>query len=136
VGDQERSWIELRIGITPDEAIEFLDALAEDEDLRTRLEQNPREVLLKHHIDFLPATGGVAGLIKHGDGFGRKRCQGRQPAVTSHALESNPRLHIGLCMGLRQEARAYVDDRRRTHTPGSKLQRTTLQQQPDGRKGR
>jgi len=66
VGDQERSWIELRIGITPDEAIEFLDALAEDEDLRTRLEQNPREVLLKHHIDFLPATApGTLRLPPH-----------------------------------------------------------------------
>jgi hypothetical protein len=54
MNSQDRSWVEVRIGITPDEALEFLYALAADEDLRERLEQDPRAVLLEHNIDISP----------------------------------------------------------------------------------
>lgn len=51
---EDRTWVELRIGITPDEALELLDALATDEELREELEQNPRETLLRFNIDISP----------------------------------------------------------------------------------
>jgi hypothetical protein len=51
---EDRTWIEVRVGITPDEAIAFLDALASDEELRERLERDPRAVLLEYNIDISP----------------------------------------------------------------------------------
>ena len=52
----DRDWIELRIGITSEEAIAFLEALAEDGELRERLEKSPRDVLLEWNIDLLPES--------------------------------------------------------------------------------
>jgi hypothetical protein len=46
----------VRSGITSDEAIAFLEELADDEGLRSRLQENPREVLLERGIDLLPGT--------------------------------------------------------------------------------
>jgi hypothetical protein len=50
---ERRDWIELRIGITDKEAIDFLTELADEDNdvLRSELERNPREVLLKWNID-------------------------------------------------------------------------------------
>ena len=77
----DRDWIELRIGITSEEAIAFLEALAEDEELRDRLEKNPREVLLEWNIDLQNAPDRVvlppretiahhAKALRSGDPFG------------------------------------------------------------------
>jgi hypothetical protein len=54
--DSTRQWIEARIGITPLEAIEFLEQLADDERLRNDLQERPREVLLERNIDLFPGT--------------------------------------------------------------------------------
>jgi hypothetical protein len=51
MNEEERSWIELRIGITPEEALAFLDDLATNKELRERLQNNPRDVLLEYNID-------------------------------------------------------------------------------------
>lgn len=56
MNDSKRHWLEVRIGITSKEAIDFLEALANDKHLRARMEKNPREVLFEHHIDLLPGT--------------------------------------------------------------------------------
>jgi hypothetical protein len=48
----DRSWTEVRIGISPDEALEFLQLLATDEALRTALEESPRETLLQYNIEY------------------------------------------------------------------------------------
>jgi hypothetical protein len=56
VNNNRRQWIEVRIGITPEEAIAFLEELADDEDLRERLQKHPRKVLLERKIDLFPGT--------------------------------------------------------------------------------
>jgi hypothetical protein len=50
----------LHIGIDDDQAIELLERLANDDDLRARLESDPRKVLLKEfRIDFPHAPESV-----------------------------------------------------------------------------
>jgi hypothetical protein len=56
VSDSNRHWLEVRVGITSEEAIAFLEELADDEELRDRLTESPREVLLERKIDLLPGT--------------------------------------------------------------------------------
>ena len=45
---------DIRYGITDEDALAFLEELAtEDSELRSRLQENPRETLLEHGIDIV-----------------------------------------------------------------------------------
>src|SRR3954468_11005406 len=58
---------DIRYGITDEEAENFLRRLADPkDDLRRRLEENPREVLLEHNIDIIgiPETVSLASAEK------------------------------------------------------------------------
>jgi hypothetical protein len=56
---QEPRW--LHIGVDDEQAIELLERLANEEDLRARLEAEPRDVLLKEfRIDFPTAPESVS----------------------------------------------------------------------------
>lgn len=53
-GPGQRPQHDIRYAITDDEAEDFLRRLADpNDDLRTQLEENPREVLLEHNIDIV-----------------------------------------------------------------------------------
>ncbi len=57
MNDEEQSWIELRIGITDEDAINFLEDLANNKaGIRDEIQENPGEVFRKKKIDFLPGT--------------------------------------------------------------------------------
>lgn len=47
----EAQWKDARLGTTADEAFDFLEKLATDEDFRANLERNPREVLAEYRIE-------------------------------------------------------------------------------------
>ena len=42
------------VNITPNESLEFLQKLTSDDDFRSNLEKNPREILSRHHIYLTP----------------------------------------------------------------------------------
>jgi hypothetical protein len=46
--------VEIRLTLSREEAVAFLENLAEDADLRDRFESNPREVLTEHGIEVSP----------------------------------------------------------------------------------
>jgi hypothetical protein len=48
--DGERQTVQITMSITPDEARDFLERLASDDEFRERLEASPREVLSEYHI--------------------------------------------------------------------------------------
>jgi hypothetical protein len=62
MSDSERSWLELKIGITSEEAVVFLRQLAEDPELYAELERNPRETLLEWNIEL--AEGSAPEKVK------------------------------------------------------------------------
>lgn len=62
MSEQERTWLELRLGITAEEAVAFLRQLADDPELRADLERNPRETLLKWNIDLLEGMPNTVSL--------------------------------------------------------------------------
>ncbi len=49
--DHQRPRRHARLSINDEEATEFLDRLANDDEFRAELEKNPRGVLLQHRID-------------------------------------------------------------------------------------
>ena len=53
--------IDIRITTTPEQAIEFLERLTDDDDFRTRYEQNTVEVLAEYGVQ-LPAEGLPEGI--------------------------------------------------------------------------
>jgi hypothetical protein len=55
MSESERSWLELKIGMTSDEAVVFLRQLADDPELYAELERNPRETLIEWNIELADA---------------------------------------------------------------------------------
>lgn len=56
MAQEERPAIEIRINTTPEEAHEFLQRLARDEEFRDRLRRDPREVLEEYHVEISEAA--------------------------------------------------------------------------------